>query len=801
MLSNYIKLAWRNIINNISFSIINIVGLASGIAFTFIILAYAWSEYQVNRHLKNAGRQYIIQSKWKDENMGLGLTTLGQLAKSLKDNYPSLVANYFRWDGITSNISKGDKAFREGIQICDSTLLNMYGFVLRHGNPNTAFDGTYSVIISTDKAKKYFGREDVVGETLTIESFSGSKKDFVISGVMEMPKRNSVTYINSNNDNQIYISAANLSFFTRNMDWDNPSIVNYVELQPGVDPSDLDKPIAALVKQNAPPAIAENITPFLVSLQSYHVTADNGLVKKMIYALSGIAFFILLMAVINFINMSVSKASRRMREIGIRKVLGSRKKQIIIQFLFESVMLVAFASIAALFIYMLSGEIFKKILDKELPDLVDFPLYFTALLATFIIILGVIAGFYPAFILSAMKSVDSLKGKLSSVRENVWLRKGLVTIQFITATVVFAGAIIISKQINHFFNRDLGYNKEYIISAQVSRDWTPAGTQKLETIRNSFKTVPAVQSATLSFEVPDGNNSGNIQLYKSGTDSTQAIVSKLLMCDEYFSSTFNIGMAAGVFFSNPGTFTDSSHIVINENQAKAFGWTAEEAINKQVRISSSPGFVATVTGVVKDFHFESMQKAIQPVTFMHLKLTNTYRLLTFKLKPGSISESLAAVQKKWNEIMPGIPFEYKFMDDNLLKLYQSEIQLRQAAYTATVLSFLIVLLGVLGLISLSLHKRNKEIGIRKVLGSSVEGIIGLFVKEFMQVIIIAGLIAGPAAYFLMQHWLQDYVYRIELNLWPIVLSVGGLGIVTAVLIVLQTMKAANVNPVKALRSE
>jgi putative ABC transport system permease protein len=801
MFSNYLKLAWRNIRNNSVFSLINIIGLACGIAFTFVIVAYAWSEYQVNRHLKNADRQYIIQSKWKDENMGLGITTLGQLAKSLKENYPGLVANYYRWDGITSNISKGDKAFREGIQICDSTMLNMYGFKLKHGNPNSAFNGTYSVVISTEKAKKYFGKTDVVGETLTVESFSGTKKDFMISGVMEMPARNSVTRINAANDNQIFIAEANLAFFSRNMDWSNPSIVNYIELQPGVKPSDLDKPIAHLVKQNVPPSIAENIQPFLVSLQSYHLTADNGLVKKMIYALSGIAFFILLMAVINFINMSVSKASRRMREIGIRKVLGSMKKQIIIQFLFESTMIVAFASIAAILIYMISGNLFSKILGNELPALNDFPIYFALLVAVFIVATGVIAGFYPAFVLSAMKSVDSLKGKLTTVNEKVWLRKGLVTLQFVTATVVFAGSIIISKQINHFFNRDLGYNKDFIVSAQVSRDWTPAGIRKLESIRKSFLTIPAVKSATASFEVPDGRNSGNVQLYKEGTDSTQSVNSQLLMCDENYAATFNIPMAAGVFFSSPGTLTDSSRIVINEKQAKAFGWTAEEAVNKQVRVTNSPGFVATVTGVVKDFHFESMQKAIQPVTFMHLKLTNTYRMLTFKLQPGSVSQSLSSLQKRWNELLHGIPFEYKFMDENLKTLYQSEMQLRQAAYTATILSFVIVLLGVLGLISLSLHKRNKEIGIRKVLGSSVGGIIGLFVKEFMQVIIIAGLIAGPAAYFLMQHWLNDYVYRIELNVWPIIFSVGGLGGVTAILIVLQTMKAANVNPVKALRSE
>ncbi len=801
MLKNYIKIAWRNIIKSKFYSAVNIIGLSTGIAFTLLIAAYVWSELQVNKNLKNADRQYIIQSKWKDPNQGIDLTTMGPLAKALREHYPDLVANYYRWDGITSNVSKGDKSFREPLQICDSTMFDMYGFKLLHGNTKTAFDGPFSVVITTEKAKKYFGKTDVVGQTLTIESFSGSKHDFIVTGVFQPMLKNSVTYLNDDNDNQFCISSNNIGYFGRNMDWPNQYIVGYVELQKGIKPQDLQKPMQYLMKQNAPPQIAANMTPYLVSLKDYYLSANNGLIKKMLYALSAIAVFILMMAVINFINMSVSRSATRMREIGIRKVLGGLKKQLIMQFLMESIVLVFFATGLALIIYILSKDIFSNILGKEIPALSDFPLYFITFPLLLIFIIGFIAGIYPAFVLSSLKSVESLKGKLSSVKENVWLRKSLVAFQFGTAAIAFIGAIIISSQINLFFSKDIGFNKDYIVSAQLPRDWTPQGVTKTEDVRKQFAAMPQVISATLSFTIPDGNSSGSSSLYKAGADSTTAVASEQIVTDEYYAATFDIPMAAGKFFNAPGAFTDTFTLVINQAQANAFGWNnARDAIGKQVKFQGG-GKVFVVGGVTKDFHFGSMQKPIQPVTFIHVSLANIYRNFSFKIKPGNIGSSIGALQKKWSSLMPGVPFEYSFMDDSLAKLYKSEIQLKKASYTATILALIIVLLGVLGLISLSIQKRTKEIGIRKVLGSSVAAIISLFVKEFLSVIFIGGIVACPLAYFIMHKWLESYAYRINITAMPFVISIICLGLITALLICIQTIKAAIANPVKSLRAE
>ncbi len=798
MIKNYFKIAWRNIVKNPFYSGINIFGLSTGIAFTMLIGAYVRGELQVNKNLKNADRQYIIQSKWKNPNQGFPLATLGPLVKALRDNYPNLVANYYRFDGITSTISKGDKSFRENLQMGDSTMLNMFGFTLQQGNAQTALKNPFTVVITKDKALKYFGKTDVVGQTITIENFSGSKHDFLITGVLNSITKNSVTILIGNYPGDFYVSTDNLNFFGRNMSWQNAFIASYIELQKGVNPKDLEKPIAYLEKQNAPSQITADLTPYLVPLKEFYLSANNGLTQKMIYALSAIALFILAMAIINFINMSVSRSAARMREIGIRKVLGGVKRQLIIEFLTESITITFFATLFAFIIYALTSDLFSGIIGTEIPSLNNFPLYFIAFPFLFIVLIGFIAGIYPAFILSSLKSVESLKGKMT-VKENVLLRKSLTAFQFGSAAIAFICAIIISKQTDLFLSNNLGYNKNYVLSAQVPRDWTQQGANKMENIRNQFSSVPQVNNVSLSYEVPDGNNSGSASLYKFGTDSTQAITAQALTTDENYLSVYKIPLSAGSFFE--GHALDSGKIILNETAVHELGWkSGAEAIGQQVRVPNDPT-IFTVKGVTNDFHFGSMQQKISPLIFFNVQFAPIYRYLSFKLNPGNIPSTINALQKKWSAVMPGAPFEFKFMDETLAKLYQSELQLKKASYTASILALIIVLLGVIGLISLSIQKRTKEIGIRKVLGSSVFGIVSLFIKEFLLTILIGGLIAAPLAYIIMHHWLQNYAYRINITPEPFIISILVLGLITALIICIHTIKTALANPVDSLRSE
>ncbi len=801
MFRNYIKIAWRNILRKPFFSFVNIVGLSAGIAFTLLIAAYVWKELQVNSHLKNRDQQYIIQSKWKSPDQGYEMASSGQLAKALRESYPHLVANYYRYDGITSNVTRGDRSFRENLQVCDTTMFNMYGFDLLYGDVRSAFDGPYSLVITKETALKYFNRTDVIGQNLSIENFSGAKHDFQITGVLQPVTQNSVTQLSDDYPSSFFISEKNLNYFGRNMDWNNVYIASYIELQKGVKPADLDRPMKDLLKNNISPEIAADLTPYLLSLKEFYLSSNNGLVRKMLFALSAIALFILGMAIINFVNMTVSRSATRMREIGVRKVMGGLRKQLIFQFLVESIILVLFATILAFIIYLCFADFFSGIVGKEMPSLIAFPLYFILFPIGLIFITGIIAGIYPAFVLSSLKSVDSLKGKLSGVKENVWLRKLLVAFQFGTATIVFVGAIVISKQVNYFFSNNLGYDKEYVVAAQVPRDWTAGGVTRMESIRRELANLPGVTDASLSYEIPNGNNAGNSPVYLADRDSTSAVSTQLLYADEYFAKTYGIPMAAGKFFSDPGAYTDSASLVINETQAKALGFNSPDAaINGKLKVPGTTT-VYNIAGVTKDFHFGSMQKSIPAITFIHVGSSAIFRFFSLKIKPGNVGQSLANIQQKWASLMPGAPFEYKFMDDTLARLYKSEIQLRRASYTATILSLVIVLLGVVGLVSLSVQKRTREIGIRKVLGASVSSILILFLREFLSIIAVAGLIACPIAYFLMNGWLSDYAYRISLTAGPFALAIAGLLLVTGLLVIAQTIKAGIANPIKSLRTD
>jgi ABC-type antimicrobial peptide transport system permease subunit len=798
MLRSYIKIAWRHICKNWFHSSINVLGLSIGLGLSFLIAGYVWNELRVNDDLKNASSQFIIQSKWKNPDMGYEIATLAPLAKALKEQYPGLVANYYRYDGVTSNVSKGDKVFREGLQVGDSTFLNMYGFDLLYGDERTALSQPFSVVLTEEKARKYFGKTDVVGETITIESFSGTKHDFLITGVMKTPVENSVTQLSTGYYNEFYIPAASIGFFGRNLDqWENAYIAGYIQLQKGVQPEDLQKPMEQLIRQNASPQTAANLTPYIVALKDYHLKKEKGLVIKMLLTVSFIALFILVMAVINFVNVSISKSSTRIKEIGVRKVMGGLKNQLVQQFMIESIVLVFIATLIALAIYTLSGSFFSEIIGKQLPRLSSFHVSFLLVPLILTIVIGCLAGVYPALVLSNLKAVDSVKGKLTSIKENILFRKTLVGFQFFTASIVFAGVLIITKQINMFFGNSLGYDKELIISAQVPRDWSEAGIQRMQMIKNELATLPQVRSVSLSWSIPDGAGIGSLPVYTKGKDSTQALPTEAMVTDENYIHTYSIPIQAGRFFSDR---RDSASLVLNETAAKALGWkNVHDAIGEQLFLPGNSS--GTIIGVTKDFHFGSMQEKIKPMTFVHTDASNMYRYLSFKLKPGDITGSLETIQKKWSALLPGSAFEYRFMDETLARLYRSEMQLKKAAQLATVLAFVIVMLGIIGLISLNLQKRTKEIGIRKVLGASAFHISYLFLKEFLPAILISGLVSIPVAAFIMQGWLDDYDYRISLTAQPFLIAITVLGLLTIFLIIIQITKTVMENPVKSLRTE
>ena len=808
MINNYFKVAWRNLVKNRTTTVINIFGLAIGIALVIVMGTYVWSEWRVNKDIKNNDRIYLVQSKWKDPNMGYDFTTLAPLAKALKENYPNLVEDYYHHDGITSIISKGDKRFSEGLQVGDESMLTMFGFPLLYGDATTAFKSPNSLVLTASKAIKYFGKTDVVGKTLTIQSFSGSKQDFEITAVMKDPPYNTITYwgngINKGS-NEFFLPAASLKFFSRDAGfeaWQNAYIISYVQLKEGVQPADLKQPVEKLLKLNAPADMLKNLQVFFTPIKDYYLQSNGGLAYRMIYSLGVIALFILIMAVINFVNISISNSVTRLKEIGVRKVMGSTKNQLLLQFLTESILITAFAVVFAVIIYISTRQFFSDMLGKELPLLTAFPTYFILLPFALILLVGLLAGLYPAFVLSRQKSVESLKGKLETVDEKIIFRYSLIAVQFITAIVVFVTAIIIHEQINFFFKSDLGYNKEQIVTARVPRDWTTQGVHHMETLRNEFATLPQLAGVSFSFEIPDGASaSNNNNLYKASQDSTQGINAESLTTDEKFATTYQIPLTAGTFFNEGIGQPDTAAIVLNETAVKALGWNnSKDAIGQNLKIQGSQALFP-IRGVVKDFHFGPMQESIRPMFFIHVRNALIYRYMSFQLKPGNIAADITAMQQKWSKLLPDAPFDYMFMNNTLARLYSTEMQMKKASDAATIIALVIVLLGVLSIITQNITRRTKEVGIRKVLGASVVQIILLFVKEFAYILLIANLVAWPIAWVTVNNWLGNYAYRIALNGTPFITVSLVLGILIMILIVLKTVRTSLSNPVKSLRTE
>ncbi|GAB3557508.1 ABC transporter permease [Spirosoma fluminis] len=804
MLRSYLKIAWRNLLRRKFYSILNIIGLAVGITFTLLIGSYVWGEFQINRQLRNAGQQCLVQSRWKQENMGMDITTLAPLGPALKAIYPNLVANFYRFYGISATVSKGSNHFRESIQIGDSTLLTMYDFKLLQGNPRTALADPNSIVITAEKALKYFGRTDVLNQSLTVETTGAGKQEFLITGVLQPLPDNSVSHLLAES-NEMFMPVSSVRYFggeASMQTWLNQYIVTYVELQPGVTPKDLEKPLAHVIATNTPTEIQKNLTAYVTPLTDFYLQSNNGLIRKLIITLTAVALFILLMAVVNFVNIAMGNSSSRLREIGVRKALGGLRRQLTVQFLMEAFVLTAIATVLSVGLYVLFRPLFNDVVGKALPTLTHLPWQHSWLLVVLVLIVGGLAGGYPALYLSAYSSVDSLKGKEKSAREGILFRRSLVTVQFAIAVFVFVGATIVSRQVAYFFNTDLGFKKEAVLTvSSLPRNWSKEGVIRMEAARDQFARLPGVTSASLSYEIPNGNVGNSANLYPQGRDSTQAVSVDLMTTDEHYAETYGIPLKGGRYFHYGQGGYDSTSVVLNESAVKALGYTtAEAAVGQLIRFQNFP-LTYRVRGVVQDFHVGTMHKSIQPIAIGQIQALPIYRFFSFRLAPGTTKQTMAGIEQKWHELFPDAPFDYAFIDQTLEKLYRTELQLEKAAYVATGLALLIVLLGVIGLVSLSVARRTKEVGIRKVLGASVPDIVGLFLKEYVWVMVIANAMAWPLAYWLISNWLADYAYHTQITWSPFVLVGGLLAILTSVVISAQVFKAALLNPVKSIRTE
>jgi putative ABC transport system permease protein len=802
MLKNYFTIAIRHLTRQRFFSAIMVSCLALGITFAMIIGQYVRNQEGVNGNIHDVSNQYMIRSKWKVKGLGMDITTVAPLPKTMKEDYPSLVANYYRYNPVTQVVKADNNFFKENIAICDTTLVSMYGFPLLYGDKNNAFPTVSSAVITEKTAMRWFGQKNVTGKRFDIQTTAGDYQQFAVSAVLKDLPDNSVTSVVGGRYEVFVPTTGNRNYSggDPSTNWAGAYEIGLIQLKPGVRPQDLVIPFQQALAKYTKDPITSNLEVQLAPLQDYHLTENNGVVQRMVTTLSLVAAFILLMAIINFVNITIGTSGHRLKEIGLRKVFGSAQRQLIVQFIVEAWLLTLFAALISLGLYQLLRPVFDQVLNTNLVSVLDLSLGEIGLLVAGVLVVGFCAGIYPAFILSRYALVQSVKGKLGTAKGGLVLRKTLLVVQLTLAIGVFISTLNINRQVSYVFSKDLGYNKEQLLVIEAyPKKWDSAGVAHMEGIRDGLLRIPAVRSASISFEVPDRTPPGSIALMSKPSAGNRRLPMEMIVADESFAATYGLQIVNGKFFSSSSSYVPGQ-VVLNETAARALGLKVDKAAGETIQLPNGAGQV-TVTGVVKDFHYAGLQQAIEPLVFGTVRDAKSYRYLTVKLNSSDMSQAVNQVKAQWKNLAPTAPFEFTFMDDRFEGLYRSDLQLKEAAGIATGLNLLIVLLGIFGIVAFTLTKRNKEMAVRKVLGADLKEIIRLFLLDYTWPILLANCIAWPLAYTVTNKWLENYAYRMRQDITPY-LTAGAIIFVTAiVLISLQCLKTATANPVRNLRTE
>jgi putative ABC transport system permease protein len=800
MYKSYFKIMMRNMLKQKFYSAITILGLTVGITFALLIGVFIWGEMQVNTNLKNIDRLYLMETKYKaTEGNQPPFFVPALLGQQAIKQYPTVFEKYYRFRDRNITVSKGDKHFRTQSMIGDSTFFEMFGFPVLHGNAEKALNKPNSIVVTEKIARQYFNKTDVVGETLTLSTEVNGLKDFLITAVIaDVQKKNSVSDF-MNSDAQIFLPQDSRTDFNVGFqdDW-NTGIITYIKLRLGATTDDATARLNKILSKDAPQQVSENKTIELNPLNNYYLLTNHGAVQKLIVSLSVIVLFILLLAVTNFINISIASSFSRLKEVGVRKVIGGVKRQVLVQFLSESLVLAVFSGNLSLLLYEILHGYFGEVLGVSLPDIFQMNFSFWVSMIAGTLVIGLLAGLYPSLYLSATETIESLKGKFNSVKGTIRFSRGLVAFQFLVAVFVFITSLVMSDQISYFMETDLGYDKSHVlIVSSVPRMWNEEGMNKMDAAKREFLTSPKIKSASLSWGSPNFNFdpfSANINL--AGQPIDKGILTTMAGADEDYAKVYGLKILDGKFFFDESESFQANRLVLNESAQKALAVKVGDKLKIQF---SDKEF--TVSGIVKDFNFESMHERVKPVAFTHNRDFQAFRFFSFKLNPGNLAQSVEAVEKSWKSVFPNDPFVYTFTDERLKISYQTELQLKRASAIASVLILIIVLTGVLGLVSLGVAKRNKEIGIRKVLGASASNILILISREYAVLMVAAFVLGIPISYLFVSQWLSSFAYHIDLNGWMFAVPMLILFCITIIMVCIQSFKTAMADPVKSLKYE
>lgn len=810
MFKNHLKIAWRSLKKQPFFTFLNTFGLAIGIAGALLISLYIYDELSYDKMFADADRIYRIDSDVKFGGAEMkGSEVSAPMAETMLRDFSQVESTVrFRNRGslLLRKINTEANTKEQRVTFADSTFFEFFGINLLVGDKKTALTQPNTLVLTKTAAEKHFGVQNALGQQLVLNNTD----TYTVTGVInDLPKNSFIR------DHSVFMAMAGYAD-SRENDWGSNNFYTFIKLIPSADIGDfqellqgmLDRYMLPWAQQYFPGMTKESFIAsgnYLIyhtmpltdiHLHSYRdseMSANSSM--QTVYILSFIALFLIILACVNFMNLSTAYSLKRAKEVGVRKTLGSNKVELVRQFLTESGLIAFISLVVAFVLAIVVLPFFNAFSDKSISVPYSNPIFWAILLVS-TVFLGLISGSYPAFFMSRFMPVKTLKGGGQTSVGGGGIRNGLVVFQFAISVFLIVSTLVVFQQLNFIQDKDLGYAKDQIL---LIDDVFAVGDQTAAFKEEVLKLGEA-ESATLSYYLPTPSSRSNSSYFKEGSKSQEnAIQIQSWQVDADYIPTLNMELVAGRNFTE-GVATDSSAVVINEATLKVLGLSAEEALGTRIsqNISEDRFEFYKVIGVIKDFHYESLHEDIGA---LGLFLGRTSGTLAVKLNAGDVSKALTGIEALWNKFAPGQPFDYSFMDDSFTSTYKAEQRLSKIFVIFTILSIFIACLGLFGLAAFNAQKRTKEIGVRKVMGATVGQISYRLTVDFLKLVSIGILISLPIGWYVMNKWLENFSYRIEISWWVFALA-ALLGVTVAVLTVsYQSIKAAIANPVKSLRTE
>jgi len=821
MIKNLLTSAFRSLKKNKFFSLLNISGLAIGMAVFLLIAHYVQFEKSYENFIPNKENIYRVKLEAYDKN---------ELIMATAENYPGVgpalqaelpeVVSYARLYNmgyknnvvITNENAKPERiAFRQRkFLYADSTFLPMMGYEMVKGDAKDALSQPFTAVISEKYAKMYFGNEDPLGKQLRLRDDDFTDELVKVTGVFkELPKNTHLKFDVLFSYNTLY-PRGDWAVQRYRTGWRRKDMYTFVQLKPGTDPKKTEAKFQAIVAKYKPELKASTQKQILglQPLKDIHLTSDlseepepNGNAQT-VFFLGLIGIFVLIIAWINYVNLSTARAIERAKEVGIRKVIGAVKKQLISQFLVEAAIVNLISVLIAWGLTFLLLPSFNRLSGLSLTASYLIQPWFLGLLFLLWVTASLLSGFYPAIVLSSFKPITVLKGKLKHNSRGILLRQGLVITQFIASIALIAGTFIVYRQMKYMTSKDIGMNIDQVMIVErpaIADTSRQVFNSSIDVFRNELVKNPAIQKVSLSFTIPGKQREYKIFIKKLGNDTDSAMV-RFNSIDYNFLDVFKMKLIAGRNFSKEFPNDDDTSVLLTEKAVQQLGFKSpQDAVGKTLNIPQFGGYKPIVVGVINDYHQLSMKKPLDPTILNCDPYGGEYYSL--RVNTANLSETVKHVERSWAAAFQGNPFDYYFLDDYFNAQYENEKKFEKLFVSFAVLAIIIGCLGLFGLSAYTASQRIKEIGIRKVLGASVPDITKMLSKDFLKLIIIAIVIASPIAWWVMSKWLEDFAYRVNISWWIFAVA-GGLALIIAMITVsMQAIKAAVSNPIKSLRTE